>query len=213
MVIWSPGRECEWGREREFFPEPLSEIESVVLQRDFAMSLLSVEDVDEVFKSVLNLYTRNSFGGAYCASCWVFDEDEDSVLKGRYSSDLKREVDDVYFCKRVAAPVFDRMENWGTVRFYGVGCGEGRIPLDEFGRGLRSEVPGLMFMGVPLLFGNGEDSVGASGSILFYKRGEQPFSRRERDLAQVVSFPAGIKLWDILSRAETSGDDSVDYCG
>lgn len=139
----------------------------------FQQFLLGCECEDDVFRGLFRFFSQ--IGGPLFGLALVCDRDAQLQLVGRFGVPLP---DDLELCHRIAAGLTEVALNDPQVL---------RIEANEhpalFGQDLLDKMPGTTFLSIPLLPAAGQ----MIGLAILYRRGEQPFTDDEVNLAGLIA--------------------------
>ncbi len=150
------------------------------LLADYQQQLLAARNDDDVFKALFTLVVRHS--GPLFGAAMVCDGEAQLQLVGRFGVP---EPDGPRFCLSLAQPMIDRLLAQPKPTL--IDAGE---QTDQFEPSIRRYLVGLSVLALPLLPADGE----MIGMVLLYRKGEQPFTDTDLELANLVARPTAMAV-------------------
>ncbi len=150
------------------------------LLAQYQQHLLNSRNDDDVFRALFTLIARQS--GPLFGSAMVCDSEAQLQLVGRFGVPGP---DSQQFCLALARPMIDRLLTQPQPTL--IDAGE---HADEFEPAVQRYLVGLSILAVPLLPANGE----MIGMVLLYRKGEQPFTDVDLQLANLIARPTALAV-------------------
>ena len=146
----------------------------------YQQRLLGATDDDDVFRSLFQLIVRHS--GPTFGAALVCDANAELHLVGRFGVPCP---DSAEFCRALAGPVVGQTLSQGRSVMMDAGA-----EPELFDESIRRFLPGLTVLTVPLVPAPGE----LIGVVVFYRKGEQPFTDADAALAELVPCPTAMTV-------------------
>jgi hypothetical protein len=137
--------------------------------------LIAAATDDDVFRSFFRLFVRES--GSVFGAAMVCDSEAQLRIAGRFGVPRP---DSLEFCQALAEPMIDLVLTNPVVQEI-----DGMDEVDAFSPWIQRYLPGVMILGIPLIPAPGE----MIGLVLLYRKGEQPFTPEDYDLARMIAYP------------------------
>lgn len=137
--------------------------------------LIAAASDDDVFRSFFRLFVRES--GSVFGAAMVCDAEAQLRIAGRFGVPRP---DSLEFCQALAEPMVDLVLTNPVVQEI-----DGMDEVEAFAPWIQRYLPGLTILGIPLIPAPGE----MIGLVLLYRKGEQPFTPEDYDLARMIAFP------------------------
>jgi len=146
----------------------------------YQQQLIAAKTDDDIFRTFYYTFVRQC--GAVYGISMICDADASLGVSGRFGVPAP---DNLTFCQKLAEPVQNILLANPQVQVI-----DAWERLGEFDESLHRFLPGLTILAIPLIPAPGE----MIGMILLYRKGEQPFGRKDRQLARNLSFPTAIAV-------------------
>jgi DNA-binding response OmpR family regulator len=147
---------------------------------DYQRELIATKNDDDVFRSFFRLFVQHS-GPVYGVSL-VCNADAELQIIGRFGVP---QPDSLQFCKAISRPIVDAVLT--NPRFMLMDLSEEQELFDE---SIRKYLAGVTVLAVPLIPSAGE----MIGLAILYRKGEQPFSRDDAELARTIGSPTAVAI-------------------
>jgi DNA-binding response OmpR family regulator len=145
-------------------------------QRD----LLGSRTDDDVFRSLFRLFVKRS--GPVFGVALVCDESAELQVVGRFGVPYP---DPARFCQSLARPVIDKVLQNPRCQVFEAG-----EEAELYDPEIQEFLVGLNVLAVPLLPAPGE----MIGLVVFYRKGEQPFTQEDVQLAESIFHPTAVAV-------------------
>jgi DNA-binding response OmpR family regulator len=142
--------------------------------------LLMAESDDDVFRTLFGVFAQHS--GAVCGMALVCNNEAQLRMAGRFGVP---KPDGSEFCAKLAKPMIDRV-----IQDPEVAVVDAEENAEEFEEVIRPYLPGMTLMAIPLMPDDGE----LIGLVIFYRRGEQPFTEMDMTLAEITAYPTALAV-------------------
>ena len=142
--------------------------------------LLVAANDDDVFRSLFRLFVRRS--GSVFGVAMVCDQGADLQIIGRFGVP---KPDNTTFCQKIVAPIIERVLATPNCQLM-----DAWSEADLFDLEIREYLVGVSILAIPLLPMPGE----LIGLVVLYRKGEQPFTDEDVDLAEMVSAPTAVTV-------------------
>jgi CheY-like chemotaxis protein len=156
------------------------QVASQQVSAGFQRELLAARCDDDVFRALFRLFVHRS--GPVYGVALVCDSNADLQVVGRFGVPGP---DSAEFCQALTKPVIETV--LANPRITQIDAGD-RAEL--FDPAVRRYLVGLTILAVPLLPASGE----MIGLVLFYRKGEQPFTDEDVALAESINTPTAIAV-------------------
>lgn len=146
----------------------------------YELAMIAAKSDDDVFRSFFRTFVRNS--GPINGAALVCDANAELRIVGRFGVPRP---DSLNFCRMLADPIIDCMLSDPQVQI--LDC------MDEqelFDPQIQPCLPGVTILAVPLIPAPGE----MIGLVVLYRRGEQPFTDSDIELAEMLGYPTAIAV-------------------
>ncbi len=147
---------------------------------DYHRELLAAKNDDDVFRALFRLFVQHS--GVVFGAALVCNADAELQMAGRFGVP---QPDSAHFCRKLADPVIDR-----TLRDPRIHLFDATDHTEEFPEDIRQYLVGVTILAIPLLPEAGE----MIGVVVLYRKGEQPFTDADLELAEMVAPPTAIAV-------------------
>jgi len=141
----------------------------------YQRELIAARSDDDVFRSLFRLTVHRS--GSVFGVAMVCDAEAELQIAGRFGVP---QPDEVSFCRELCGPLIDIVLE--SPRCMVIDAGERAELFDE---SIRKFLPGLSILAMPLIPAPGE----LIGLVVMYRKGEQPFTDADVELAGMISPP------------------------
>jgi len=158
----------------------LNKTKSMRIQLAYQQKLIAARDDDDVFHALFTSFSLQSgpvFGVAITA-----DENENPTIAGRFGIPMP---DPKWFCDKLVQPVIE-----DVLKCPGVRCFDATDCTERFDESIRRYLVGVNVLVVPLLPRNGQ----LIGLVVLYRKGEQPFTTEDIDLAKRIGKPTAVAV-------------------
>ena len=145
-------------------------------QRD----LIAAKDDDDVFRSMFRVLVHRI--GSVFGAALVCDAEAELQIAGRFGVP---HPDEVSFCRELCDPLIDMALTEPKCIFMDAGDNS-----EKFDPSIRKFLPGLSILAIPLIPLPGE----LIGLIVLYRKGEQPFTDADMDLAELLAPPTAMAV-------------------
>ena len=135
---------------------------------------------DDVFRAFFRMFVQQS--GSVFGIALVCDSNAELRITGRFGVP---KPDGLEFCRMLSDPLTDILLTDPFVQL--VEAGDEPEAYDE---SIRRYLPGLSVLAIPLIPAPGE----MIGMVLLYRKGEQPFTDEDIELANMISYPTAIAV-------------------
>lgn len=156
------------------------QLASQQVSADYQRELLAARCDDDVFRALFRLFVHRS--GPVFGVALVCDSNADLQVVGRFGVPGP---DSAEFCQALSKPTIETVLQ--NPRITQMDAGD-RAEL--FDPSIRRYLAGLTILAVPLLPASGE----MIGLVLFYRKGEQPFTEEDVSLAESIHTPTAIAV-------------------
>jgi len=146
----------------------------------YQQKLISAKKDDDIFRAFYYTFVRKC-GPVYGISMLCNSEALLSVT-GRFGVP---EPDSIGFCRHLASPVTEMLLEKPDVQVI-----DALEIADKFDESMRRYLPGMTILAIPLIPARGE----LIGTIILYRKGEQPFDRQDCQLARNLAFPTALAI-------------------
>jgi len=146
----------------------------------FQRDLLAAANDDDVFRSLFRLFVRRS--GSVFGVAMVCDAGADLQIIGRFGVPKPDNTD---FCRKIVAPMIERVLATPNCQLM-----DAWTESDLFDLDIREYLVGVSILAIPLLPTPGE----LIGLVCLYRKGEQPFTDEDVELAEMVSAPTALTV-------------------
>ncbi|HUU59303.1 MAG TPA: response regulator [Phycisphaerae bacterium] len=146
----------------------------------YQRELLAAKNDDDVFRTLFHLFVRRS--GMVFGVAMVCDGEAELQIIGRFGVPLP---DGMNFCRTLTAPLVDSVLASPQCRLLDAGD-----EAEMFDPSIRKYLVGVSVLAVPLLPVEGE----MIGLVVLYRRGEQPFTDEDIELAEMIGHPTAIAV-------------------
>jgi CheY-like chemotaxis protein len=146
----------------------------------YQAELIAAKTDDDVFRVFFQTFVRQS--SAVCGAALVCDSNAELRITGRFGVPRP---DGLEFCQHLSEPLIELLLNNPTVQYVEAGD-----EPDIFDESIRRYLPGLSLLIIPLIPAPGE----MIGMIMLYRKGEQPFTEDDVDLAQIIAHPTALAV-------------------
>lgn len=150
------------------------------LMIQYQQGLLSARTDDDVFRAFFRTFVRQA--GAVSGAALVCDANAELRVVGRFGVP---QPDGLEFCKRLADPMIDILLAEPQVQLVDVG-----EEAELFDESIQRYLPGMNVLLIPLIPAAGE----MIGVVVLYRKGEQPFTAEEIDLAKMMAHPTAVTV-------------------
>jgi DNA-binding response OmpR family regulator len=147
---------------------------------NFQMDLIESKSDDDVFRSFFRAFVRKS--GAVLGAVLVCDSNAELRVVGRFGVP---QPDNLEFCRELSEPLVDLLLSTPYVQT--IDAMDERELFDE---SIQRYLPGITVLAIPLIPAPGE----MIGVIMLYRKGEQPFTNEDLELAQLIAFPTAVAV-------------------
>ncbi|MBT3199346.1 MAG: response regulator [Phycisphaerales bacterium] len=146
----------------------------------YQRELIGAKNDDDVFRSLFRLIVHRT-GGVF-GMALVCDSEAELQIAGRFGVP---HPDEVTFCRELSKPLIDMVlaEPQCTL------IDTGETP-ELFSESIRKFLPGLSALMIPLIPTQGE----LIGLVILYRKGEQPFTDADMELAEAIAQPTAIAV-------------------
>jgi CheY-like chemotaxis protein len=141
----------------------------------FQLDLIAAKTDDDVFRILFRTFVRN--GGPAFGAALVCDADAQLHVIGRFGVPRP---DSLEFCRLLAEPIVETTLSNPVIQTL-----EPIEQPDVYDESIRRFLPGVSILAVPLIPAPGE----MIGLVLLYRKGEQPFTQDDLDLAEMIAYP------------------------
>ena len=139
--------------------------------------LIAANNNDEVFRCLFNLMVHRS-GGIY-GIAFATNPDDELQIVGRFGVP---QPDSLEFCRKISAPVIETVQaNPQTLMF------DATDETEPFDESIHKYLVGVTILAVPLVTQDGD----VNGLVVFYRKGEQPFTEDDVRLAESAATATG----------------------
>jgi FixJ family two-component response regulator len=142
--------------------------------------LLMAESDDDVFRTLFGVFAQHS--GPICGMALVCNTEAQLRMAGRFGVP---KPDGSEFCAKLAKPLIDRVIQDPDVLVI-----DAEENAEEFESAIQPYLPGMTLMAIPLMPDDGE----LIGLVIFYRKGEQPFTEMDMALAEVTAYPTALAV-------------------
>ncbi len=146
----------------------------------YQMDLIESKNDDDVFRSFFRAFVRRS--GAVLGAALVCNSNAELRVVGRFGVP---HPDNLEFCQHLSEPLVDLL--------LATPCVQTIDAMDEvelFDEAIQPYLPGITLLAIPLIPAPGE----MIGVITLYRKGEQPFTSEDVELAQNLAFPTAVAV-------------------
>jgi GAF domain-containing protein len=157
-----------------------SQLNAQELVLNFQRELLAAKIDDDVFRSLFRMFVHRS-GPVYGISI-VCDSSAQLRIVGRFGVP---HPDSLAFCQALSAPIIEMMLSGPEATL--VDCGDQREMFDPT---IQRYLAGLSVLAVPLIPAEGE----MIGLVVFYRKGEQPFTDMDVAMADMIAYPTAVAI-------------------
>ncbi|MCE5326982.1 MAG: response regulator [Planctomycetaceae bacterium] len=147
---------------------------------EYQSELIQSRTDDDVFRSLFKLIVGQS-GGVFGAAM-VCDGSAELQIAGRFGVPVP---DGFNFCSKLARPIIEAVLAEPACQVIDAGA-----RADEFDPSIRTYLPGLTVLAVPLIPAAGE----MIGLVVLYRKGEQPFTDDDIALAEMIALPTALAV-------------------
>jgi DNA-binding response OmpR family regulator len=146
----------------------------------YQRELIAAKNDDDVFRSLFRVIVYRT--GSVFGVAMVCDSEADLQIAGRFGVP---HPDEVTFCQELCDPLVDMVLADPTCML--IDAGE---HSELFHESIRKFLPGLTAMLIPLIPSPGE----LIGLVVLYRKGEQPFTDADIELAEMISAPTAMAV-------------------
>ncbi len=142
--------------------------------------LIMAEGDDDVFRTLFGVFTQHS--GPVFGMALVCNNEAQLRMTGRFGVPKPDSSD---FCAKLAQPIIERI-----IQDPEVAVIDAEENAAEFAPAIQPYLPGMTLMAIPLMPSDGE----LIGLVIFYRRGEQPFTEMDMTLAEITAYPTALAV-------------------
>ena len=146
----------------------------------YQRELIAAKNDDDVFRSLFRVIVHRT--GSVFGVAMVCDSEAELQIAGRFGVP---HPDEVTFCQELCDPLIDMTLTDPKCRLMDAGDRS-----DLFHESIRKFLPGLSVLTMPLIPSPGE----LIGLVVLYRKGEQPFTDADIELAEAIAPPTAIAV-------------------
>jgi len=146
----------------------------------YQRELIAARDDDHVFRSLFRVIVHRS--GSVFGAALVCDSSAELQIAGRFGVP---HPDEISFCRELCDPLIDMTLAEPKCMMLDAGDNSAK-----FSESIRKFLPGLSVLAIPLIPSPGE----LIGLIVLYRKGEQPFTDADIELAEMLAAPTALAV-------------------
>jgi CheY-like chemotaxis protein len=146
----------------------------------YQLEMIGARNDDDVFRNFFRTYVRQC--GAINGAALVCDANAELRIAGRFGVP---HPDSLEFCRCLTEPIIDLLLANPQVQLI-----DAMDEPESFPPEIQRCLPGITILAIPLIPAPGE----MIGTMVLYRRGEQPFTDEDIELGQLMAFPTALAV-------------------